>query len=158
MHGMGPPSPSGYPPARQGGPRAPGAAGGEYEFTAAENQTIGDLAAKMRFVGLVGALLGVLLLLAGVAGLVLGGRSGGMNLGYVLQGVLLLFVGIWTRSAAGGFQRIVDTQGHDIANLMTALDELRRIYGLQRVLYLVVGVAIFLAIQLSILLMVGGPR
>jgi hypothetical protein len=138
------------------GPR--GEPPGEYEFTPVENQTIDDLAGKMRFVGLMGLILGVLLLGGGVAGLALNRGGAGSSVGLVFQGVLSLCVGLWTRSAAAGFQRIVDTQGHDIANLMSALGELRRVYALQRVLFIVVIVGIFLAIQLSFLLVArGGP-
>jgi hypothetical protein len=138
------------------GPPPPGYGAAEYEFTAVENETIGDLASKMRFVGLMGAILGVLLLLAGIAGIVFGGRAGGSSAGTVVQGFLSLLVGIWTRSAAAGFQRIVDTQGHDIANLMSALGELRRIYTLQRVLYVVVIILFVLTVQLALLLMTRG--
>src|SRR5262245_45702231 len=108
----------------------------EYEFTASENAVIEDLASKMRFVGMVGMLLGVLLGGAGIAGVVFNRMTAAANAGNIIQGVLMLFVGVWTRSAASGFRRIVDTQGHDIANLMAALGELRRIYTLQRVLFI----------------------
>jgi hypothetical protein len=129
----------------------------EYEFTATENQTIDDLAGKMRFVGLMSVILSVLVLGAAGVGLVFGGRGmTGQSLGNVLQGVMMMFVGVWTRSAAHRFQRIVDTQGHDISNLMRALEHLGRIYSLQRVLYLLVGVGFVLAIQLSILTMTRG--
>jgi hypothetical protein len=128
----------------------------EYEFKTTENAVIEDLAAKMRFVGMMGIILGVLFTVTGGGGIALGRLSGAGAAANLLQGVLALLVGVWTRSAAGGFQRIVDTQGHDIANLMGALGELRRIYTLQRVLFVAVLVVFVLAIQLAFLLLARG--
>jgi hypothetical protein len=135
------PGPNPYMPPQAGPPGyAPnqGASQGEYEFNDAENHAIGDLASKMRFVGLMGIIFGVLLVLGGLAACAGGSKTAGSGVGNFLQGIFAILVGVWTRSAAGGFQRIVDTQGNDIFNLMAALGELRRIYGLQRILLIIV--------------------
>ena len=129
-----------------GGPRAE--ASGEYEFNETENASITDLASKMRFVGLMGVIFGVLLMVAGLGGCA---QSNPGGLGNVIQGVLSLMIGIWTRSAADAFKRIVDTQGSDIFNLMSALGELRRIYGLQRTLFIIVIVLFALMLPLGFL-------
>lgn len=138
----------------QGYGAAPPRAGGEYEFTQDQNDVFEDLAKKMRFVGLMGILFGVLSLAGAIAGIAVGnGSVAGPTL---IQAIMLLVVGIWTRTAAEGFQRIVDTQGNDIANLMHALGELRRIYALQRTIFIVGIVLLFLGIQLAILMYVRG--
>lgn len=120
-----------------------------YEFNASQNDAFGDLAMKMRFVGMMGIAAGVLVGIGGIAGLVTG--KGAMGWGSLVQATLSLLVGAWTRSAAAGFQRVVDTQGSDIKNLMIAIDELRRIYGLQKLLFIVVIGLLVLAIPLAIL-------
>lgn len=148
------PGPNPYTPP-QAGPAAfapnQGASGGEYEFSDADNHVIGDLASKMRFVGLMGIIFGVVLVLGGLAACAGGSKTVGNGIGNFLQGILAILVGVWTRSAAGAFQRIVDTQGNDVFNLMAALTELRRIYGLQRILLIIVLALIVLLIPLGFL-------
>ena len=90
----------------------------QYEFTADQNRVIADLAKKMRLVGIVLQVFGVL---GTIAGLLLITRNG---VGTLIQGVVSLFLGIWTVRAADAFRRIVTTQGQDISNLMAALDQL----------------------------------
>jgi hypothetical protein len=62
----------------------------------------------------------------------------------LLQGVLFIAIGAMTQSASGYFAQIVKTEGNDIANLMLALDKLRGVYSLQRVVLLVALVMITL--------------
>lgn len=135
------------PPPQHSEPSSP-----QYEFSSSQNDAFGDLAMKMRFVGLMGIVVGVVFCLGGAVSLVMGKGSSGA-LGSLIQGGLSLIVGSWTRSAAADFQRIVDTQGNDLTNLMVAVSELRRIYGLQRLLF-VIAIALFsLAIPLALLFM-----
>jgi hypothetical protein len=56
-----------------------------------------------------------------------------------VTGLIFLLQGTWTRSSAGSFQKIVDTQGNDITNLMNAVDSLHTMYGL---LYLLLAGAL----------------
>jgi hypothetical protein len=56
-----------------------------------------------------------------------------------VTGLLFLLQGIWARSAAASFQKIVDTRGNDITNLMSAVGALRTMYGL---LYLLLAAAL----------------
>jgi hypothetical protein len=117
----------------------------QYEFTAEQNVTVGDLAAKMRFVGLFLILGGVLECL-----LVFAGHFGGL-----IAGLVNILLGVWTRSAADSFQQIVTTQGRDITHLMQALGDLLRMYRLQYTLLvialvlLVVAVPIILVVALA---------
>jgi hypothetical protein len=51
-----------------------------------------------------------------------------LNAGVV--GLFYLVMGVWTRTAGGSFQKIVDTQGSDISHLMSALSSLHSMYAL----------------------------
>ena len=51
-----------------------------------------------------------------------------INAGVV--GLFYLIMGVWTRSAGGSFQQIVNTQGSDISHLMSALSSLHSMYAL----------------------------
>src|SRR5207247_1780886 len=47
-----------------------------------------------------------------------------------LNGLIYLLIGVWTRSAAGSFKKIVETHGSDISHLMEALSSLTKMYSL----------------------------
>lgn len=125
------------------GTPAAGAHPGGYEFDAGQETVIRDLAGSMQFVGTVSVVLAIVMWLIGIATMFTGNPAG---LGQIIQGVLLVFIGVWTRSSAKSFQLVVDTKGSDIPNLMSALGELRRLYNLQKwlmILALVLFVAAF---------------
>ncbi len=96
----------------------------EFEFDASQNALFSDLAQKMGFVGLLFIALGALTILGGVF-------NGVGGLSNIFVGVLYILIGLWTKNASDAFRRIVDTQGSDITNLMTALGQLRKLYTLQ---------------------------
>lgn len=120
----------------------PQAHSGGYEFDGAQEVVIRDLAGAMQFVGTVSIVLAVLMWLIGIATMFMGNPAG---LAQIVQGVLMIFIGVWTRSAARSFQLVVDTKGSDIPNLMNALGELRRLYNLQKWLMILMFVLIVLA-------------
>ncbi len=120
----------------------PQAHGGGYEFDQAQEVVIGDLAGSMKFVGTVSIVLAALMWLIGIVIMFMGNPAG---LGQIVQGVLMIFVGMWTRSAARSFQLVVDTKGSDIPNLMNALGELRRLYNLQKWLMILMFVLVIVA-------------
>ena len=120
----------------------------EYEFSNVQNGVIGELASKMRFAGLMGMVFGVLLALTSLAPVVLAKTVSGINWANVVAGVASLVIGVWTRGAAGHFQNIVDTEGNDIGNLMVALEELRRAYAIQRIVFAVAALALVMAVLL----------
>jgi hypothetical protein len=130
---------------------SPRAGSGGYEFTPAQNDLIGGLASKMKLVGLVLVIFGVLNLLNAVLVQVmfaqltsdkvpaevkeqfgqLGQRERWIFTGYfAIAGLVLLAVGVWTRSAGGSFQNIVATAGRDIGHLMDGLGSLAKMYSL----------------------------
>jgi len=116
--------------------------GGGYEFDGAQEVVIRDLASAIQFVGTVSIVLAALMWLIGIATMFMGNPAG---LAQIVQGVLMIFIGIWTRSASRSFQLVVDTKGSDIPNLMNALGELRRLYNLQKWLMILMFVLIVLA-------------
>lgn len=103
----------------------------KYEFSDAENETIGTLASRMKWVGL------LLIWIAGGMGLVsivILGKStavSALNLNaliFFVFALIFLLTGIWTVSAARSFALIVKTAGSDIPNLMHALTSLLKLY------------------------------
>jgi hypothetical protein len=140
---------------------------GHYEFTEAQNREIGILARKMRLVGLVAAILGVVDLILGILLLIYAFRDQlpaevlrripedtlkqlpppsqlwAVVLQAVTSGLIFLLIGVWTRSAAAEFQKIVNTTGRDISHLMSALSSLHKMYSLLYTL-IIVGILAFL--------------
>ena len=100
----------------------------EFEFDVSQNNLLGDLAGKMRFVGLLLLFVGFL---NGVAGLIIMFSKLQDGLSSMVVGIILVLIGFWTRQASTSFTQIVETEGHDISNLMIALGELRKLYSLQ---------------------------
>jgi hypothetical protein len=121
--------------------------GSMYEFNTSQNQLIKDLADKMRFVAYFLIGLGILLTIAGLVAL----RGGGIA--NIIQGVIQIIIGFWTSRAANSFRSIVKTQGNDIGNLMSALEELRKLYTLQY--WLLIVALILVAIGFIFALVVG---
>lgn len=119
-----------------------------YEFSSSQNELIKDLSDKMRFVSYFLIGVGVLVVIVGILTLVRGG------IGNLISGVVQIIIGVWTNKAATAFQRIVETQGNDIENLMGALGELRKLYVLQYWLLILTLVFVALAI---VLVVVSGP-
>lgn len=125
----------------------------EYEFGEKQNELVGALAGRMAFVGAMMIVFGILLDVLGLIGILvlhLAPTSGGA-LTNIVAGATLLCVGFWTRGAAERFQRIVDTEGKDVSNLMIALEELFRIYSLQRILFIFTSALAVAAVLLHLL-------
>jgi hypothetical protein len=138
-----------------------------YEFTEAQNRGIGDLARKMRLVGLVAVVLGVVQLILGLLLLIYAFRDQlpaevlrripedtlkqlpppsqlwSVVLQAATSGLIFLLIGLWTRSSAREFQQIVDTTGRDISHLMNALGSLHKMYSLLYTL-IIIGILAFL--------------
>src|SRR5438034_11487826 len=129
----------------------------EYEFSEAQNVEIRDLAAKMSFVGTVGAIFGECVAVAGIAMALLSSGVLAFGFGNVAQGAVAFFVGVWTRAAAKSFRLIADTRGSDMQNLGEALRHMRRIYGLQRFLYVVALLLIGIALSIGIVMSLPKP-
>jgi hypothetical protein len=100
----------------------------EFEFDVNQNDLLEDLSGKMRFVGLLLLVVGAL---NGVAGVIILFSKMQDGLSSIVAGVIFVLIGFWTRQASTSFTQIVETEGHDISNLMIALGELRKLYALQ---------------------------
>ncbi len=134
---------------------APAAApASEYEFNDAQNRVFSDLGGAMAFVAVALVVLGAFSILVG--GLAIAGGAGSDGVASLVQGVVLLLIGIWTRGAAGSVRQIVSSRGSDVANLMHAMEHLGRVYRLQRVLLLIAIVFLVLGIVAGALSRFGG--
>lgn len=122
-----------------------------YEFTSSQNQLIGDLAKKMNFVGILMVVSGVISIIGGIVTLFAATSQGGFDFSSIVNGVLLLLTGLWTRNAAQAFNRVVNTAGTDIENMMGALGELRKLYTLQYWLIIIVLIFLVLALIFGVL-------
>lgn len=122
-----------------------------YEFSDSQNELIGDLAKKMNFVGILMVVSGVVSLIAGIVTLFAAFSQGTFDFSSIVNGVLLLLIGFWTRNASQSFSRIVNTTGTDIENMMGALGELRKLYTLQYWLIIIVLIFLVLALVLGVL-------
>lgn len=126
----------------------------QYEFSGSQNELIGDLAKKMNFVGILMIASGVISIIVGIVTLF--ASQGAFDFSSIVNGVLLLLIGFWTRNAAQAFRRVVNTTGTDIENLMGALGELRKLYTLQYWLTIVVLIFLALGLLLGIIATVAG--
>jgi hypothetical protein len=123
------------------GPRA------RYELTKAQEVVIGDLAGKMRFVGI---FLIVLATLALVQVIFVALRLRVFDWGGGLNFVIYSLLGFWTLQASGGFTAVVETVGWDVPHLMDALSGLRRMYSLIYWILIMALVAVLVLILASV--------
>jgi hypothetical protein len=138
-----------------------------YEFTEVQNRQIGSLARKMRLVGFVAVVLGLVQLILGILLVVCVFRDQlpadalrripedtlkqlpppNQLWAVIVQagasGLIFLLIGLWTRSAAAEFQQIVNTTGSDITHLMSALGSLHKMYSMLSAL-IIIGILAFL--------------
>ncbi|MCC7261850.1 MAG: hypothetical protein IT369_04920 [Candidatus Latescibacteria bacterium] len=108
---------------------------GAYEFTEEQNQTIRSLALYMQI------LAGVMLFFGGLQ--VVGGLTSSEPIAKagILQGGVILILGILTLRAAAAFRRIISSTGGDIGHLMSALGTLRGLYQMQAILIIAAVIA-----------------
>jgi hypothetical protein len=115
--------------------------GQEFEFTAAQNETLRVLAYRMKGVAIIYMLGGIG---ACVWGLVLFARHQ-QDLTSLLITVVLITIGIYTRLAAQEFSKIVETSGADIVHIMEAINSLRGLYNVQ--FWLLIGCLIIVLVS-----------
>ena len=121
----------------------------EYEFDVSQNSLIQNLANKMRFVAYVLIALGVIEGISATINLFQGNFASFVDL---IVGIVQIVIGVWTLKAGNSFQLVVKTEGRDIENLMGALGELRKLYGLQYWLFLIALIFIIIG---TILIVIG---
>jgi hypothetical protein len=142
------------PPAESANPAIVPAPAREYEFGPPENAVFSALATQMRFVGTAQGVAGAFLVVMGVVHVWVVGPPGLMSsVPMAIVAALLVVTGTWLRNASQPVAAIVSTEGNDIRHLMDAMVVLARMFALQRVFLLVVGVAAVLgAIGVMVLL------
>jgi magnesium-transporting ATPase (P-type) len=153
---------------------------GNYEFTSQQNDMIGSLAGKMKFVGLFALVFGVLYLLSAVLVLAAIFQDKlpadvvknvpdevkkslpntqflwGICIQSAVGGLIFTFIGVWTRSAGDSFKMIVDTTGRDISHLMNALGSLHKMYSLLSTLITIALLAFLIGLGLQLYLKYAG--
>lgn len=106
-----------------------------YEFTEAQNQTLRSLALYMQILAIIMLVFGGLQVVAGLVSSDPVAKAG------ILQGGVILILGVLTLRAAAAFRRIVSSTGGDIGHLMSALGTLRGLYQIQAILIIAAVIA-----------------
>ncbi len=137
------PRASAAPPAdapRAPAPRASAAPPpGEYEFSEERKEDLAALAASMSFVGVCVMLLG---LMSGTFALAAGyGGFAAVGVALVAGAAVCIPLGWWAMSAGRSLSALVRTRGRDVAHLMDAVVQLRRLFGFARVFIIVYALA-----------------
>jgi len=102
----------------------------EYEFNEEENKAIGGLSHKMKFVSIFLIIVAILSIIEAIIPIA-NGKAELAVLGPDIIGALVaLLIGVWGINAARSFQKVVDTEGNDIAHLMAAVGNLNKLVGI----------------------------
>lgn len=117
-----------------------------YEFNAAEDEVIAGMARWTRIFSWFALLSGIVLAVGGLLTL----PAGVLN---VVGGSVYIFIGMWFQGAAKSLRNVVDTEGDDIAHLMSALENLRSAFMAMVVL---VGIGILIATVVAGIVAGGG--
>lgn len=127
-----------------------------YEFSAPENVVIRQLIDAMRFVAAASLALGAFDLLLGAAGLLTQGRAAlGPALGNFVQSLVFVLIGVWLQRAVDAFNKVVETTGDDVTHLLNALNELTRVFSLQRTVFVLALIVTVLSIGIQGILSLG---
>lgn len=113
-----------------------------YEFTSAQNEVIATLASAMRFVGVCLIVFAALTLIIAIFALFRSPLEGTTK---VIDCIINMIIGFLLLGSAHAFKRIVDTRGNDIHYLMEALIQLRTLYRIQRIIYILAIVLMFVS-------------
>jgi hypothetical protein len=111
----------------------------EYEFSEAHKEALAGLAASTSFVGvcvlLLGMMSGTFAFAAGYAGFM------AVAIGLVAGAAVCLPLGWWAMSAGRSLSALVRTRGRDVARLMDAVGQLRRLFGFARIFIILYALA-----------------
>jgi hypothetical protein len=112
---------------------------GEFEFSEDNKEDLAALAASMSFVGVCVMLLG---LMSGTFALAAGyGGFAAVGAALVAGAAVCMPLGWWAMSAGRSLSALVRTRGRDVAHLMDAVAQLRRLFGFARVFIIVYALA-----------------
>jgi hypothetical protein len=126
----------------------------EFEFDESHNKTFSRLAGSMRWVGLGQVVVAVVYVAVALLALVNGDlveAAGGSA-----TAVVILLIGVWTLSAGRHVRGIISTEGSDITHLMRAMQELVKLYALQRTILIIAVALAGLALLVNASLLLQG--
>jgi hypothetical protein len=95
----------------------------QYEFTSEQNKVIGHVALRCMINAVLLALLGVVGLIGALISL--GDNVALISIVGILYGVVFITMGVMFFRPADNFRRVTTTEGSDITEIMTGLNELR---------------------------------
>lgn len=126
-----------------GQPPAAPQPGGTYEFTQPQNMTIGRLASRSKTWGIISIIIGVIMLALGIIVIVaidhdLARAGGAVIAAAALQPAVS---GAFYLSAGGAFSNVVNTQGNDIAHMMSAMGKLTNAMRVEAIVAIIAMVA-----------------
>jgi hypothetical protein len=140
-----PPAAAPLAPSASSPPPAPGPAGPPraptqpFEFDEVQKESFASLAASMSFVGVCGMLFAALSVLFVFASIYAGAAVGAIA--FSAMTAVMAITSWWTVSAGRSLSAMVRTRGRDVENLMAAVTQLRRLFGMQRILVILVAMA-----------------
>jgi hypothetical protein len=107
----------------------------QYEFTPEQNKIIGHVALRC----IVNAVLLALLGLVGLVGAIMswGNATPFLSIVGMLYGIVFITIGVTFFRPADNFRRVTTTEGNDITEIMTGLNELRGGFKLVSILIVV---------------------
>jgi hypothetical protein len=136
-------SPRPTPPRASSPSSSPSLPPDEYEFSEAHKEVFASLAASMSFVGVCEMLVGVMSVVfalgAGYGGFL------GVAVGLLVGAAICLPLGWWMTAAGRSLSALVRTRGRDIARLMEAVVQLRRLFGFARIFVILYAIAAMVA-------------
>ncbi|MHA2250497.1 MAG: hypothetical protein ACXAD7_09045 [Candidatus Kariarchaeaceae archaeon] len=94
-----------------------------YEFNEEQNKDISLLTSRMK-------ILAIVMVIAGIASILGGIFDDDLRLHYILNGIIVIIVGIAIFLPTDNFTKIVETTGKDISELMKGLKELSQGFNL----------------------------
>ena len=119
----------------------------QYEFNAQDDARFSRLAASMTFVAVA---MSVASAVAGVAALLMARTTVLGSVMFLPPAIVVAIMAVQMLHAASHFRRIVSSSGHDIENMMSAVDQLTRAYRLQRWLWTVTAAIVLGALATTI--------
>jgi hypothetical protein len=125
--------------ASAGGSAAPAGATAEFEFSEEHKEALAALAASASFVGVCVMLLGFMS--ATFAAAALYASFAAVGGGLFAGACVCMPLGWWAMSAGRSLSALVRTRGRDVAHLMEAVVQLRRLFGFARVFIILYALA-----------------
>lgn len=124
-----------------------------YEFDSSQNETIFTLAKSLQFVGAVTLLLAILFVLGMLRAF--SESDWGDAISHGMSVAFTLAMGSLTYKAGREFQAIVATSGKDISHLMTALENLRKVYSVLSWIIILFALLLTVVLIASIVFPIG---